>query len=69
VSSGREAGLADLQGRAAIVVVWARWCGACLPELPYVQKLHERLKDRKDALVLSMNIDDVLKQVAALPES
>jgi len=52
--------LADLKGKTAFINLWATWCGPCLQELPYVQKLHERMKDRKDTLVLTLNIDSEL---------
>jgi len=49
--------LADLKGKTAFINLWATWCGPCIQELPYVQKLHEQMKDRKDILVLTLNID------------
>jgi thiol-disulfide isomerase/thioredoxin len=55
---GRKWSLADLKGRVAFINMWATWCGPCRMELPYVQKLREQLKDRKDVVVLTLNIDD-----------
>lgn len=54
---GRKWKLADLKGKVAFINLWATWCGPCLQELPYVQKLHEQMKDRKDVLVLTISID------------
>jgi thiol-disulfide isomerase/thioredoxin len=51
---------ADLKGKVAFINFWATWCSPCLMELPYVQKLHEQLKDNKDVMVLTFNIDDEL---------
>jgi thiol-disulfide isomerase/thioredoxin len=50
--------LRELEGKVALVNVWATWCGPCTKELPLVQKLHESLKGRADTVVLSLNIDD-----------
>jgi thiol-disulfide isomerase/thioredoxin len=50
--------LRELEGKVALVNVWATWCGPCVKELPLVQKLHDSLKGRDDALVLSLNIDE-----------
>jgi len=48
----------DLAGRVAFVNLWATSCGPCMAELPQVQKLHERLQGRTDALVLTLNLDE-----------
>lgn len=55
---GRKWTLADLKGKVAFINLWATWCGPCRLELPYVQKLREQLKDRKDVVVLTLNIDE-----------
>jgi len=57
---GKAWKLADLKGKIAFVNLWATWCGPCKRELPYVQQLSEQMKDRKDVLVLTLNIDDEL---------
>lgn len=55
---GRKWSAADLKGKVAFINFWATWCGPCRLELPYVQKLRERLKDKKDVVVLTLNIDE-----------
>ena len=57
---GRKWKLADLKGKAAFINLWATWCGPCRMELPYVQKLSEQMKESKDALILTLNIDEEL---------
>lgn len=54
---GRIWRLADLRGKITFINIWATWCGPCREELPYVQKLYERLKDHPDVLVLTFNVD------------
>jgi len=56
--AGRKWSLADLKGKVAFINLWATWCGPCRAELPYVDKLREQLKDRKDILVLTLNTDE-----------
>jgi thiol-disulfide isomerase/thioredoxin len=55
---GKSWKLADLKGKVAFINLWATWCGPCKMELPYVQKLSDQMKDRKDVLILTLNIDD-----------
>ena len=55
---GRKWSLADLKGKVAFINFWATWCGPCREELPYVQKLRAQMKDRKDVVILTLNMDD-----------
>jgi thiol-disulfide isomerase/thioredoxin len=55
---GKTWKLADLKGKVAFINLWATWCGPCKMELPYVQKLSDQMKDRKDVLILTLNIDE-----------
>jgi thiol-disulfide isomerase/thioredoxin len=50
--------LADLKQKLVFVNVWATWCAPCQSELPYVQSLYERLRKRRNVLLLTFNIDD-----------
>ena len=60
---GRKWSHADLKGKVTLINFWATWCGPCRQELPYVEKLREQLKDRKDVLVLTVNIDEEVGMV------
>jgi thiol-disulfide isomerase/thioredoxin len=57
-SAGHPVRLSDLRGKKVFINVWATWCGPCQGELPWVQRLYEALKDRKDIAVLTFNIDE-----------
>ncbi len=61
--TGRKWTPADLKGKVAFINFWATWCGPCREELPYVQKLREQLKDRKDVIVLTLNTDEEVGKV------
>src|ERR1035441_3737978 len=45
--SGRTWRLKDLAGRPVLINVWATWCGTCQRELPHMEKLYRKLKDRR----------------------
>ena len=47
----------DLQGKTVILSTWATWCGPCREELPRVQKLYEKLQNRADVQILTLNLD------------
>ncbi len=55
---GKTWRLAQFEGKTLLVNLWATWCAPCLAELPYIQKLHEKVRDRSDVAVLTLNIDD-----------
>ena len=62
--SGKTWRLKNLEGRAVLINVWATWCGPCKAELPHLEKLYERVKDRSDLQILTLTIDEDLGAVA-----
>lgn len=49
--------LSELKGKVVLVNFWASWCGACVSELPSMERLYSRLKD-KGLVILAIGIDD-----------
>ena len=62
--SGKTWRLKNLEGKAVLINVWATWCGPCKAELPKLEKLYEKVKDRTDLQILTMSIDEDLGLVA-----
>jgi thiol-disulfide isomerase/thioredoxin len=62
--SGKTWRLKNLEGRAVLINVWATWCGPCKAELPKLEKLYEKVKDRSDLQILTLTIDEDLGAVA-----
>ena len=62
--SGKTWRLKNLEGRAVLINVWATWCGPCQAELPKLEKLYEKVKDRSDLQILTLTIDEDLGVVA-----
>jgi len=57
-----------LKGKVTLINVWATWCIPCRRELPWIQKLHDRLRKDPDlqasAQVLTFNTDASIGLVA-----
>lgn len=43
---GDTLALADLEGRVVLLNVWATWCAPCVREMPALQTLYDRYRDR-----------------------
>jgi cytochrome c biogenesis protein CcmG/thiol:disulfide interchange protein DsbE len=41
-----------------LIIVWATWCAPCLVELPWIERLHERIQGHPDLALLTLNVDE-----------
>ena len=48
---GKAVTLKDLRGKYVYIDVWATWCGPCKEEIPYLQRLEEKMHGRKIVFV------------------
>lgn len=53
---GGTVSLASYRGRVVFLNFWATWCPPCLVEMPAMERLHERLRD-KGLVVLAISLD------------
>lgn len=53
---GRTVQLSDFVGKPLLVNIWATWCGPCIVEMPMLDNLAAREKDRLKLLVVSQDI-------------
>jgi len=60
--NGKQVSLSDLQGKVLFLNFWATWCPPCREEMPAMQKLHNRLKD-KDFLMVAIDLQEPASQV------
>jgi thiol-disulfide isomerase/thioredoxin len=60
---GTRLKLADLKGRPVFLNFWATWCGPCRSEMPSMEAVYKRLKDRGFE-ILAVNIGEDSKQVS-----
>ncbi len=55
---GREFMVEELARNTSFVNVWATWCMPCRAELPYLEKLAARYRDRDDVIFVALNVDE-----------
>lgn len=60
---GSTVKLSDFTGKPLLVNIWATWCAPCIVEMPMLDKLAAREKDRLKVLVVSQDIQGAEKVV------
>ncbi len=59
---GREISLTDFQGKLVLLNFWATWCPSCKEEIPSLNRLQKRYKDR-GLVVIGIASESSLKRV------
>ena len=59
---GGAIALWDIQGQLFLVNFWATWCAPCIEEMPALQSLHNKFKDR-GFKVIGIAVDDTEENV------
>lgn len=54
----KEVRLSDLKGKVAVLNFWATWCGPCIAEMPYFQKVVDKYKKQSDVVFLAISVDE-----------
>ncbi|MEM6380971.1 MAG: TlpA disulfide reductase family protein, partial [Bacteroidota bacterium] len=49
--------LSDFKGQYVYIDVWATWCGPCLAEQPYLEKIEAEYADNENILFMGVSID------------
>ena len=58
---GGKTSLESLKGKYVYVDVWATWCGPCLQEVPFLQKVEEQYRGKNIEFV-SISVDNIKDQ-------
>lgn len=56
-ATGKIVNLKDFKGKTVFVNLWATWCGPCRREMPSIESLSKKLKDKKVAFVM-LSLDE-----------
>ena len=64
---GNTVRLSDYRGKVVFLNFWATWCRTCVIEMPAMENLHRRLKD-KDFVMVAINLQESPEQVKAFFE-
>jgi peroxiredoxin len=64
---GNNVRMSDFRGKVVFLNFWATWCAACVVEMPSMEKLHRRFKDR-DFVMVAINVQESDAQVKAFFE-
>ena len=59
--AGKPATLAAFRGKPLLVNLWATWCAPCVREMPTLDRLAVREKDKLQVLVISQDLDGAAK--------
>ena len=53
--NGQLVNLSDLRGKIVFINFWTTWCLACVVEMPSMERLHQKFKD-KDFVMVAINL-------------
>jgi peroxiredoxin len=57
LNSGKKISLAALRGKVVVIDFWASWCAPCKEEMPVLESLYKRFKD-KDLVIIGVSVDN-----------
>jgi thiol-disulfide isomerase/thioredoxin len=55
--AGRLTSLSEYRGKIVFINFWTTWCLACVVEMPSMEKLHQKFKD-KDFVMVAVNLQE-----------
>ena len=62
--NGKNTNLSDFKGKIVFLNFWTTWCPTCRIEMPSMEKLHQKLKNKNFAMV-TINLQESAPQVKA----
>ena len=60
--TGRPISIAEFRGKIVFINFWTTWCLSCVIEMPSMEKLHQKFKD-KDFVMVAINLQESASRV------
>jgi thiol-disulfide isomerase/thioredoxin len=60
--TGRPVSLSEFRGKIVFINFWTTWCLACVIEMPSMEKLYQRFKD-KNFVMVAINLQESAERV------
>jgi thiol-disulfide isomerase/thioredoxin len=60
--NGQQVSLSDFRGKIVFINFWTTWCLACVIEMPSMEKLHQKFKD-KDFVMVAINLQESASKI------
>ncbi len=55
--NGNKLSLNDTKGKVVFINFWATWCGPCIAEMPTIQTLYNKFKNRTDVVFAIIEVE------------
>jgi thiol-disulfide isomerase/thioredoxin len=65
--NGKYTGISDFKGKIVFLNFWTTWCPTCRIEMPSMEKLYQKLKN-KDFAMVTINLQESASQVKSFFE-
>jgi len=65
--SGAKVNLASFRGKPLVINLWATWCGPCRLEMPQLEALSAKFKDR-GLTIVGLSVDDEPEEIRKVAE-
>ena len=64
-----ELSLEELKGKVIFLNFWASWCPPCRAEMPTIQSLYNKMRNRKDLIFVMVSLDNDSSKARAFIKS
>jgi len=55
---GKQTSLSDFKGKTIFLNFWASWCPPCRAEMPTIQSIYDKMKNKPDLVFVLVSLDE-----------